>query len=637
MSDVFLDASAIGYRHRARRLMIAASIAFLVLLGRLAHLQFIEGGALQEASARNFTRTVVLPADRGAIYDRNGKVLAVNRPSFDLYVTPAQVKDADALVASLRTVLDIDELDAARLRERIAEPRGMWRYQALRVARDVDRDLVARAEALRARVDGISIRVHFRREYPEGEIGAHLLGYLGRPTADELNNSEGRYGTDSMLGRFGLEKGYEDVLAGHDGFERYAVDARGARQRGGWAERAMAGVDTKRAPQRGHDLTLTVDADVQRILVKALRNYESGAAVIVDVNTGAILGMVSKPSFDPNEWSGHLSRETKKAIDDNPYNPMLDKSVHAYYPGSVYKVVTALGALEQGILDPDEPIDSPGSYEYGNRIFHCHKRSGHGFVDLNGAMAASADVYFYKLGEQLGIDTLATYGERFGFGHRTGVGINGEAPGEVPTRAFHDEHTRGGFQHGLALSTAIGQGAVRTSPLQMALAYAALANGGTLYKARLVQRITAVDGSEVARFDPEARSTLQATDEHIAAVNRALERAVNDPKLATGHLAAVPGGRVAGKTGTAQVRKIVRGPLGQDVKRFRDRDHAWFAAFAPYESPHIAVAVFLEHGGSGGKDAAPVAREILEAYHQRIEPLFSATASADDGRRRARP
>ncbi len=627
MSDVYLDSSAVGYRARARRLTWVAVGAFAVLFLRLGHLQLLEGDELEAASTRNFVRTVVLPADRGTIYDRKGRVLAVNRPSFDLYVTPAQVKDLDGLIAGLREVLELDELDLVRLRERIEEPRGMWRFRAIRIERDIDRKRVAVAEALRARVDGLSIRVRYQREYPEGRVGAHLVGYLGKPTAAELEKDvEGRYRADSMLGRFGLERRFESVLAGRDGFERYVVDARGARQDDGWGERAMAAIQSARPPERGHDIMLTVDIEVQRILHDALADYESGAAVVIDPRDGTVRGILSKPSFDPNLWSGRLTTEHKREVDESPYHPMLDKSVHAYFPGSVYKVVTALAALEEGILDPEEPVESPGSYEYGNRTFHCHKRSGHGSVDLNGAMAASADVYFYRLGETMGIDTLARYARRFGFGDRPGLGINGEQSGIVPTRAHHDTHTKGGFQHGLALSTAIGQGDVRTAPLQVALAFGALANGGTLYRARVVDHIRTEEGRVVSRYDSKPVGVLEAEEDHVLAVNRSLERAVNDAELATGHLAAVAGGRVAGKTGTAQVRQIVRGHMRQAVNRFQDRDHAWFAAFAPYEAPKLVVVVFLEHGGSGGKDAAPVARRIIEAYHQRVEQVFTTTA-----------
>lgn len=627
MADVYLDSSSAGYQYRVRRLMVAVVLVFGALAARLAHLQLIEGDDLHDASVRNFARTVRLAADRGSIFDRNGKLLAVNRPSFDLYVTPSRIKDLDGLLGGLRDVLALDEFDLVRLRERIEEPRGMWRHRAMRISRDIDRRRVALAEALRARVDGISIRVRYQRHYPEGPLGAHLVGYLGRPTAAELDkDTAGRHHVDSMIGRFGVEKRFENILGGRDGYERYVVDARGARRTEGWAERAMTEEASQRPAERGHDLHLTVDVELQRILARALARYESGAAVVVDTRDGSVLGIVSKPSFDPNEWSGRLSTKTWRATRDNPYHPMLDKSVHAYFPGSVYKVVTALAGMEEGVLDPDEAIESPGSYEYGNHTFRCHKPSGHGAVNLDVAMAASADVYFYKLGEQLGIDTLARYAHKFGFGEPTRLGINSESGGRVPTRAFHVKED-GAFQHGLALSTAIGQGAVRTTPVQMAMAFAAIANGGTVYAPRILDRITTAEGALVSTYEPEAVGDLGADEEHLARLAGALDNAVNDPKRATGHLAAVPGGRVAGKTGTAQVRKIIRGHLRQTVKRFKDRDHAWFAAFAPVEAPRIAVVVFLEHGGSGGRDAAPIARQIIEAYHQRIEPLFSTTAS----------
>lgn len=636
MSDVYLDSSAIGYQNRVRRLMLVVILVFAGLLLRLAHLQLIEGEDLGAASARNFIRTEILPADRGTIYDRNGVALAVNRPAFDLYVTPSKVKAVDKLVAGLREVLTLDELDAIRLRERIEQPRGQWRYRPVKVARDIDRTLVSKVEALRSQIDGLTIKVEYQREYPHGEIGAHTLGYLGKPRADELEKYRERgYTADTMMGRFGLERRFEQVLAGRRGIERYVVNARGARQdKANWAENALSAITRHTPPQRGNDLWLTVDIEVQKILVEALAPHESGAAVVMRPDSGELLGIISKPAFDPNEWSGRLSREAYEKFKENPYNPMLDKAVKAYFPGSIYKVVTALAALEEGILDPTEPIDSPGKYLYGGNTFRCHKRSGHGKVDLFEAMAASADVYFYKLGEVMGLDVMAKYARMFSLGEKPGLEINGEARGKVPTRAHHEKI--GNFQHGLALSTAIGQGDVRTSPVQMAMTFGAFANGGTLWAPRIMESIRTADGRVVKRFEKQKIRELPVDPSHLSAVHRSLERAVNDEKRATGHLAGLPYGTVAGKTGTAQVRKIVRGIRRQNIKRFRDRDHAWFSAYAPWESPRIVVIVFLEHGGSGGRDAAPVARAIIEAYHQRIEPIFQTTASSERPRRRRR-
>ena len=636
MSDVYLDSSAIGYRLRAQRLMAGVVLVFLVFVGRLVQLQVLEGDSLKRSSEENFIRTEVLSADRGALFDRHQRLLAGNKASFEVFVTPASVKKPAALLEGLREVLELDALDLDKLREKIVEPRGVWRYQPVRIMRDVDRSRVARVEALRAQFDGLSIEVRQQRDYPHGELGAHLLGYLGRPTAEEAAQDGRRMPADMMVGRFGLEQRYEDVLAGRHGFERFVVNARGGRASD---QRALGAVDeiVREAPVPGNDVVLTVDVEVQALLVEALTRFESGAAVVLDPRDGSILGMVSKPSFDPNQWSGRLPPEAKQAIDDNPYKPMIDKSMRSYFPGSVYKIVTALAGLEEGIIQADEEVESPGHYEFGNRIFHCHKRSGHGEINLAEALAASADVYFYKLGERLGIDTLSTYALRFGFGRRTGLLINGESAGLVPTRAFHDEETPGGYQFGLALSTAIGQGDVRTTPLQMALAYAALANGGTVFAPRIVDRIQSADGKVVARYESQAVGKLGASAEHLRSIVEGLEMAVADTEIGTAVQSAIPGVRIAGKTGTAQVRDIDRARMtGDKVKDFRERDHAWFAAFAPVEAPRLVVVVFLEHGGTGGKDAAPVARKILEGYHARIEPVFSTTAMVEPRPTRAR-
>lgn len=240
-------------------------------------------------------------------------------------------------------------------------------------------------------------------------------------------------------------------------------------------------------------------------------------------------------------------------------------------------------------------------------------------------MAASADVYFYKLGERLGIDTLARYAQHFGLGERM-ISMNGESKGVVPTKEYHDQHTKGGFQYGLSLSSAIGQGAVRTSPLQMAVSFSALANHGIVYQPQLLLNTQSANGERLETFKPQIKRRLDANPYHVNMIRKSLERAVNDRRRATGYRAAVPMGKVAGKTGTAQVKTIVRGHHKQREQRWRDRDHAWFAGFAPFESPRLTVIVFLEHGGSGGKDAAPIARRVIEGYHQEIEPIFDTQA-----------
>lgn len=618
----FIEASTTMSRQRLFGVALFMFLVFGVLFFRLVHLQVIRYETLSGEARNNYTGERVLVADRGTIFDRRGRVLASNRPTFDVFLTPRAVKQAERFVQEVGDVLKLDALGRLELSDQLRS-RDRRRQK---LATDISRAQVASLEALSARFGGLTIEVSYQRVYPQGEVGAHLVGYLSNPTAQEVR--ERQIYPDQKVGRYGVERHYDQLLQGKQGIERFVVDARGRRSDAVWAQKASEDVAYLRPPVRGQDLVLSTDAHVQTVLYRALDGYESGSIVLMDPRTGQLIGSVSKPSFDPNVWSGRLTSEVKRAIDEDPYKPLIDKSVYSFYPGSIYKVVTALAAMEEGILDPEQPIDSPGAYEYGNRVFHCHKLSGHGRVDLNGAMAASADVYFYKLGERLGIDTLAMYARHFGFGERM-LSMNGEAKGIVPTRKYHDEHTAGGFQHGLSLSSAIGQGAVQTSPLQMAVGFSALANHGVVYRPQLLLHTQNVQGEVIEQYKPEMIRRLEANPYHINMVRRSLERAVNDPKRATGYRAAVPMGKVAGKTGTAQVKAIVRGHQKQKEQRWRDRDHAWFAGFAPFESPRISIVVFLEHGGSGGKDAAPIARSVIETYHQEIEPIFDTQARLD--------
>ena len=441
------------------------------------------------------------------------------------------------------------------------------------------RTQVAQILSLGARHRGVRVVENYQREYPDGELAPHVLGYLGKLRADELKDQT-RYDANSMVGRFGLERRMEDTLAGEDGFRRFAVNAQGLPAKKEWVLHAMKGIETERKPIRGKDLVLTVDTRLQRIITKAMAPHKSGAVVVVDVWTGAILGMVSKPTFNPNSWSGRLSRKEKKSIDENERKPMIDKTIKAYFPGSVYKIVTAFAALLEGEIDASTLVESPGRYEFGGRNFHCHKRSGHGRINLGRALSASADVYFYKLGQEMGIDVLAKYGQLFGFGTSPGININGEQAGTVPTRAHHERVTKGGYQHGLSLSTAVGQGDVRSSPLQVALAYAALANGGKVLKPYVVGQTQTADGEVLWTAQTQVLKDLSEHADVLGHINEGLRQAVHDEKYGTGKLEAIDYGEIGGKTGTAQVRKLRRGRYRNDMTNFHNEDHAWFAAFA---------------------------------------------------------
>ena len=466
---------------------------------------------------------------------------------------------------------------------------------------------------------GLKPKTVIRRRYPERFRLSHVLGYMNQVSARDLERFPGLYERGEFIGRSGAERAFEGDptrpympnLRGSPGEEVFFRDSRGVRRRPREVTRSMANLEsTPAAP--GDDVWLTVDLGVQRIVERAFRYHPSGAAAVLEVHTGRILALYSKPGFDPNVWSGRLTREAKREYDDNPYSPMMNKAVTAYAPGSIYKVVTALAALNEGVIDETTSFHCPGYYEFGGRKFGCHKKTGHGDMHLVDALKYSCDVYFYKVGEQLGMDRLERYArEMFGMGAPTGIEI-AESLGRVPSKDWHRRFSPIGWQPGFTLSTAVGQGALLASPLQMARVYAALANGGQVMKTRVVLQVTRPDGRVRRRYMPEIERRLGVAPEHLALVQRALVVTVGDED-GTGREAFVEDIPIAGKTGTAEAKQVKKG-VPDHIAAWLLQDHAWFAAYAPSTEPQIAVVVFLEHGGSGGKNAAPVARKIIEQY-----------------------
>ncbi|HZS36850.1 MAG TPA: penicillin-binding transpeptidase domain-containing protein, partial [Polyangia bacterium] len=357
----------------------------------------------------------------------------------------------------------------------------------------------------------------------------------------------------------------------------------------------------------GHNLVTTIDLDLQKIVETALAKHKSAAAAVVEVDTGRVLALSSWPEPDPNQLTGRLSRADAERLNEDPARPMIDKTVREnYFPGSTFKVVPMLAGLEDNLVDPDEHIVCHGALRFGKRWFHCVEP--HGKVDLHGALVQSCNVYFFGLGDKVGLDRMARVAEDLGLGAPTGLGINGEVAGFIPSMAYYKQ--QGDFQKGTVLNTAIGQGSVKVTVMQLAMAYAAIANGGKLFVPQLVERIETPSGQIVQEFPPRLRRTLQATPEQLARVRQGLTDAVNDPK-GTSFAARVAGLDVAGKTGTAQVKnRRVKG----EVEGSELADHAWFASFAPAHHPKLAVVVLVEHGGFGAKSATPAAMEIYQGY-----------------------
>lgn len=615
-------------------MLAVVGIAFGVLLGRLWFLQVVHGDTYHRAATENIVRTVETRPPRGRIFDRHFNLLAENRPSYDVYIVPhlfvSSPEDQEPTLTILKKHLSLAEADESRVMDAIERRAG----PAL-VARDVTRQQVASIETDRLRLPGVEVRAESHRHYPLQNLAAHLVGFVGEVRPAELVELEELgYRPGDYVGRVGVERSFEAVLRGSPGIERSVVDARGIPQ--GEAEtRFLIGEYQKVDAVPGRDLVLTVDSELQLIVEAAMRDYPAGSLVAVDPRDGSILAMYSKPAFNPNSWSGRLSPQEKLRTDNDPFKPMLDKSVSAYFPGSTFKIASAAAALESGLMSATDEVDCKGSYRFGGRRFRCWKRGGHGKVDVVGALKGSCDVYFYKVAEELGIDPIAKYGYAFGFGEKTGIPINRESGGRMPTREWHRKNSPEGYKHGFALNTVLGQGDTLATPLQTALAYAAVANGGDIYYPRLIDRVLRADGEVLFEFPARRRKSVQIDASTMEVLKQGLEAVVGEDG-GTAYPHRIENVRVAGKTGTAQVHQLGKIRVANEDKVVHLRDHAWFAAYAPIEEPRIALTLLLEHGGHGGSDAAPVAMEILKNYfdqssevHRKLPPRSSGSPDAE--------
>ncbi len=591
------------FRKRYKWMALVVVIVFGALIGRLVYLQLIQYDEWSAEAQRNITKRIALPATRGIIRDIKGRVIATNRPSYDVYMTP-QLLDEETLV-KLAALMQLDETATAAFIARVAAVPARRRAQMVRMFSDVSREQLAALETHRREFRGLSIITVPMRSYPYGSLGAHTIGFVNEVNAEDLERFADRnYRAGQFIGRSGIERAWESYLRGRDGELSLIVDARGRQMKSAQHR------ETREEPVGGRDLTLTLDMDLMRVVQRAFRGHPSGAAVVVDVRTGRLRALYSKPSYDLGEMTSGLSHAAMAEIQQNPFRPLIDKTTYeSYFPGSTFKPISALAALQDSLVDATTRFDCPGYYELGKRKFRCSHV--HGEIDLRSALVQSCNVYFYRLAEIVGLDRLASMAKAFGLGARTGIGINTEASGFIPTRDWYVKQ-HGQFRLGFTLNSAIGQGNTRVTLVQLALVYAAIANGGTLYVPQLVQRVQAPGGEVIEEFDPRVRRTLSVSREHLTYVIDGLFGVLNEQN-GTAFEAHIDGAQpAAGKTGTAQVSRGEL-PAGEDPRRawYYRRSHAWFAGFAPAANPELAVVVLLEHGGHGGKYAAPIATQIL--------------------------
>lgn len=595
------------YRERFTFFFWVILVAVCLLVLRLWYLQIIKGEDLLKRSENNRIRIREVKAMRGIVLDSRGVVLVENRPSYDVVIFPEDVKDLKGLVEKLEALYAKVGLTFPMDYETIRENRRP--FTPLRVDRNVSREKLALIETHSLELPGVGIDVMPVREYYYGESMAHVIGYIGEVSRDELDRDKSSgYKSGDFIGKFGLEKALDAHIRGKPGGEQVEVNVVGRKVK------TLGRVE----PVQGYRVLLTIDSQVQKAAWNAMEG-KAGAVVALDPRDGSVLALVSRPGFDPNLFNRGVSADVWEKISSNPLHPMENRAIAGQYPpGSTYKLIVAAAALEEGIITPETAFNCPGHFEMGTRTFRCWRKQGHGRVSLHRAVVESCDVYFYNVGKLLGVDRLAEYAQAFGLGARTGVAMTGERRGLIPTRDWKLARFGVAWQPGETISIAIGQGYNTATPLQLANAYAAAANNGEFFTPRIVQRIETDDGEIIEEFRPEKKAVLPVSQDNLQLLKKALWGVVNEPG-GTGAQARVAGRDVCGKTGTAQVIGMAEGDDGSSYP-YEYRDHALFVSFAPRDNPEIVVAVVAEHSGHGGSAAAPVARKVLEAYFAGRKP-----------------
>ncbi|HOG12181.1 MAG TPA: penicillin-binding protein 2 [Smithellaceae bacterium] len=592
----------VDFRRKLAVVMILVCAALSVLMIRLWYLQIVKGDELKQRSENNAVRFRRIQPLRGLIMDRNGFVIVDNRPSFDVLYLPARGVDHEALLAKLQDLYAVKSLEFP---EGQTLPRTLKSYLPVRLEKNVGMEKVALVETNSLDLPGVYVDVTPVRLYLDGEVIAPIIGYTGEVSREELEKPDGDYASGDITGKSGIEKALDSYVRGRRGNELVEVNVTGK------VIKNLGRID----PVPGSNVVLTIDAALQKSAWEAFEG-RPGAAVAMDPQTGAILAMVSSPSFDPNLFNSGIAREEWEKLQKDPLKPMSNRAIAGQYPpGSTYKLIVAAAALEEGVITPETRIHCNGSFVLGNRTYRCWRKNGHGPVNLHRALVESCDVYFYTVGKKLGVDRIADYAKRFGLGDATGVELAHERKGLVPTKSWKLARVKEPWQMGETISISIGQGFNLTTPLQLAQAYAALANGGTLWRPHLVQRIEAPQGGVVREYPPEKKGEIGLDGKIAALLRQALWGVVNE-NGGTGYAARIAGADVCGKTGTSQVVGLPQDEQARRRKKIAafHKDHALFVCYAPARRPEIVVSVVAEHAGGGGAVAAPIARRILKAY-----------------------
>jgi len=607
---------------RFRIIYIVVGVGLLILVARLVHLQILMGERWAEYSENNRIKRVEIPAPRGMMFDRNGTLLIDNRPAFDLEITPQYIRESKQEDKVIELLAKLIGSTPVEINEKLEKAKGQPAFLPVKIKRDLDRDTVARIKTWQIAMPGVSIKMEIRRTNVFGSVSSHTLGTIGKMSGREYNrlkDSDLNYRKFDFIGKTGLELQMEHYLRGEDGEQLVEVDALGRIRLDKGKNQSLIKKGTK--PEiPGKNIVLSIDQDLQMAAVEAFGD-KKGAAVAIDPQTGEILAMVSQPSFDSTEFSRGISYSLWNTLRNDPYRPLRNKPVQDHFPpGSVFKAVTAIALLEEGIIDLNSRFVCKGRIKVGRRYYHCHKESGHGEMNIISALTQSCNVFFLRSALKLkSVDVISKWARKLGLGTRTGIKLAGEVPGLIPTEAWKDKRFHTVWNQGETLSVAIGQSFVLTTTVQLANLYAAISMRGKRYRPFLVKRIEDYSGKILNEHTPEVLEDAFLSDKTYDTVVKGLWGVVND-RSGTAYWRRIPGVDYAGKTGTAQVIGVSADKIyGKcDTYEYAERNHGVFAGFAPIQNPRIAVAVFAEHSCSGSGGAAPIAKKIVETYLEKL-------------------
>ena len=623
------------YQPRYKILYYTLAVSITIIFVRLWYLQIISGQELRDYSEKNRIKETVIPASRGLILDRERRILVKNLPGYVVTISPQYAKKLEETAKVMAPILGMNPQSIISIVKKSRRLNGPFRD--VHIKENLNQDEIFKIKQLRLDHPGLDITQVIVRHYPMDEIGAQLFGYVREISEEQIGRYNKKYENQihfkqgDIVGKSGLEEVWETKIRGEDGIQFIEVDARGRKT---YTSSSAPFSLEHQEPNPGQSLILTIDMDIQEAAHKAMiRNDKIGnriGSVIVMKSNGEILAWVVTPSFNPNQFSNGISKSLWSKLINDPFKPLRNKVIQDHHsPGSVFKPFVALAALQEGVISPQTEIFSPGSMVYGGRTYHDARQRGHGNINVIQAIERSSNVFFYKMGINLGIDKIAKYGRRLGFGQKTNIKLFNEKSGLMPTRAWKLKRKGEEWQPGEDLSNAIGQGFILTTTIQLAHSFNTLAMEGQCYKPFLVKKLMNSNNKEIVVNEPEIIDDLTQPNEegifierkHFNTVKEGLRR-VFIGKKGTARWHQIKGLEMAGKTGTVQLISFSAKELYKKCleRPLHLRHHGWFVGFVPVKKPEITVAVFAEHGCSGSGGAAPVFKDIVRAYFEKYHP-----------------